>query len=870
MGVREELLSAVQVRLEQVAALRDLSPVLEPSALAEARRLTEILEDDDGDLQARYTLGWLHWYFYQALPQRQDRQDLDAAIAMFTPCFITGSIELARTAAAHPRRTGDPHRHRLAPAGARLPRPEPGLGHVRPVAAHPGRHPADHPDRAMYLSNLGDRAADPVRAHRRAGGPRRRPSTARPGRGRRHPRRPPQPRPGACPTSGNALLARFERTGAQADLDAAIEPARPRSPPPPPATPTGRQYLSNLGIALRTRFERTGAQADLDAAIRPARPRWRPPPPTTPTGPCTCPTSGSRCGPGSSAPGRRRTWTPAIEAHRAAVAGHPRRPPRPGRAPVQPGDRAADPVRAHRGSRPTWTPAIEAGQAAVEATPADHPDRAAVPVQPRERAADPVRAHRGAGGPGRSDRGLPRPRWRPPPPATPTGPRYLSNLGIALRTRFERTGALADLDAGDRGRPGAVDATPAGHPDRAVYLSNLGAALRTRFERTGAQADLDAAIDAGQAAVDGHPRRPPRPGRGTCPTWGPRCGPGSSAPGAQADLDAAIERRPGRGRRHPGRPPRPGHVPVQPRARAADPVRAHRGAGGPGRGDRGRPSGRRRHPRRPPRPAPRTCPTSGPRCGPGSSAPGRWPTWTPPSRPCQAAVDATPADHPNRARYLSNLGSALQTRFERTGALADLDAAIEAGQAAVDATPAGHPDRADVPVQPRGRAADPVRAHRGAGGPRRRDQGRPGRGGRHPRRPPRPGRVPVQPGRRAADPVRAHRGSRPTWTPRSRPARPRSTPPPPTIPTGPIPVQPRDRAADPVRAHRGAGGPGCGVVCLMRRRRGRVGGAVGAYPGGPCGGGVGWRIPMPGRAAGLLEARGAAAARGGAAPAGAR
>jgi hypothetical protein len=65
--------------------------VLGPRALADARRLAGILEDDDGDLQARHALGWLHWYRYQALPQGQDRQDLDAAIAMFTPCFVAGA-----------------------------------------------------------------------------------------------------------------------------------------------------------------------------------------------------------------------------------------------------------------------------------------------------------------------------------------------------------------------------------------------------------------------------------------------------------------------------------------------------------------------------------------------------------------------------------------------------------------------------------------------------------------------------------------------------------------------------------------------------------------------------------------------------------
>src|SRR5262249_24732517 len=41
-------------------------------------------------------------------------------------------------------------------------------------------------------------------------------------------------------------------------------------------------------------------------------------------------------------------------------------------------------------------------------------------------------------------------------------------------------------------------------------------------------------------------------------------------------------------------------------------------------------------------------------------------------------VDAAPADHPNRAGQLSNLGNALQARFERTGTQADLEAALSA------------------------------------------------------------------------------------------------------------------------------------------------------------------------------------------------
>ncbi|GAB7186769.1 hypothetical protein ATKI12_6600 [Kitasatospora sp. Ki12] len=63
-------------------------------------------------------------------------------------------------------------------------------------------------------------------------------------------------------------------------------------------------------------------------------------------------------------------------------------------------------------------------------------------------------------------------------------------------------------------------------------------------------------------------------------------------------------------------------------------------------------------------------------------------------RLCQEAVAATPADHPDLASMLSNLGGVLQSRFVRTGALADLDEAVRLCQEAVAATPADHPDRA--------------------------------------------------------------------------------------------------------------------------------------------------------------------------------
>ncbi len=81
----------------------------------------------------------------------------------------------------------------------------------------------------------------------------------------------------------------------------------------------------------------------------------------------------------------------------------------------------------------------------------------------------------------------------------------LSNLGVALQTRFERTGDPADLDAAIATVKEAIQAAPAGHPDRAAMLSNLGVALRARFERTGDPADLDAAIATVKEAIQAAP-----------------------------------------------------------------------------------------------------------------------------------------------------------------------------------------------------------------------------------------------------------------------------------------------------------------------------------------------------------------------------
>src|SRR5437016_2573688 len=57
-------------------------------------------------------------------------------------------------------------------------------------------------------------------------------------------------------------------------------------------------------------------------------------------------------------------------------------------------------------------------------------------------------------------------------------------------------------------------------------------------------------------------------------------------------------------------------------------------------------------------------------------------------------VKLIPHDHPNRAMCLTNLGIVLGSRVERTGSMDDLNAAVDTKDEPVKLTPHDHPDRA--------------------------------------------------------------------------------------------------------------------------------------------------------------------------------
>ncbi len=77
----------------------------------------------------------------------------------------------------------------------------------------------------------------------------------------------------------------------------------------------------------------------------------------------------------------------------------------------------------------------------------------------------------------------------------------LDELGLALRSRFAHAGQSPDLnEAIEVGRRHLMR-IPADHPDRAMELANLGLSLRFRFESAGDPADLDEAVEASRSAV---------------------------------------------------------------------------------------------------------------------------------------------------------------------------------------------------------------------------------------------------------------------------------------------------------------------------------------------------------------------------------
>ncbi|KAJ7474981.1 TPR-like protein [Mycena latifolia] len=94
----------------------------------------------------------------------------------------------------------------------------------------------------------------------------------------------------------------------------------------------------------------------------------------------------------------------------------------------------------------------------------------------------------------------------------PMSPMYLSDLGIALRQRFERLGHAVDINQGIERCEAAVRMTLEGDPDITSRWNSLGNCLLSRFERLGDLMDLNKSVSMFKTAVsltpEGHLAKP--------------------------------------------------------------------------------------------------------------------------------------------------------------------------------------------------------------------------------------------------------------------------------------------------------------------------------------------------------------------------
>ncbi|MBC9730204.1 CHAT domain-containing protein [Streptomyces sp. TRM68367] len=234
------------------------------------------------------------------------------------------------------------------------------------------------------------------------------------------------------------------------------------------------------------------------------------------------------------------------------------------------------------------------------------------------------------------------------PPGDPRRPMALSNLGLALRYRFQRGTDPADLDEAITVGRRAVEASAADDPGRMFRLNNLADTLLGRYVRFQGRSDLDTAVTALRAALDAmapdHPER-----------WSVQTALGyaftlrAARTKDRGDFDAAVAAQQAAARLVPAGHAHRWRVLVQ--LGMAKHVRLEYGilAGEPAL------------------------------------------DWQPIISAFRAAVDAVPADHTQRATCLAHLAAALDNRARTTSAApADLDETVAVARASLAATAPGN------------------------------------------------------------------------------------------------------------------------------------------------------------------------------------
>ena len=403
----EAALEAVEARLEAIRSSGDPALALGPDADREVRALRRA-RGRDPELRAAFALGWLYWF----------RQDAGRARAELAPCFVRGleplpddlvaglAIASCFDAALTLNKALNQHdRHAIAAAVALWRRiwaviPEDADEWPKATAmlgvALQGSFEAGGPiadlDEALGLAKRGLETAG-------SEGPRLSLHLIE---------------------YGNGLILRFNSSGDRDYLDKGIEVMRQAVAELPGKARELAGLLANLAVALRLRFESFGELADLEDAV---------------------------------------------DTGRAALAA----------APVLDRERFK-----------YWT-----GLAAALRTRylvADAPEDLAEAIELLREAVDFTTAARGR----RAERVV-----------------CLSNLAVTLFAGYEAlpeaTAGLRDpardLDEVIRLLRKATDLAGPQDPVRALLLSNLSVAVMSRYQRTGSKADLDAAVEIGGLAV---------------------------------------------------------------------------------------------------------------------------------------------------------------------------------------------------------------------------------------------------------------------------------------------------------------------------------------------------------------------------------
>lgn len=290
----------------------------------------------------------------------------------------------------------------------------------------------------------------------------------------------------------DSLLIRFEREGAIADADRAIELLEAAIA----AAPDGQQAsrLADLGEAFRARYQRTRRLADLDAAVRSCEEGLAVAIPGTQVVPRILSNLGITLQARSELTGSLEDLDVAVSAGQRAVSegdGHP------GYGLMLANLCAALQMRFEwKGTQSDLDEAVRIGERAVAATPGDaapllnlsltlrfrfnHTGR----LQDLETAIELSRRAVAVLQDGATGKGT-----------------ALTGLAAALRVRFEHTRELADIDAAIQACQHAIAATHAGTAEQAEPFAALAAASQARFARTNASTDLDMAVAAGKAAL---------------------------------------------------------------------------------------------------------------------------------------------------------------------------------------------------------------------------------------------------------------------------------------------------------------------------------------------------------------------------------